>query len=124
MLFVLGSLDPLRAVPQTLRSPVFSHLYSCLVQLGQSGQFLPAVDIRIMALGEGRLQFLQLLLSECSPVAAPGRSRGMAAIGTCCAIGAVVVCGSPISALNVATIGTKVGCRGAAIGGTVARLVA
>ena len=39
-------------------------LYPGLVELGGPGQLLPAVDVRVVTLGEGGLQLLQLLLGE------------------------------------------------------------
>ncbi len=43
-------------------------LYPGLVELGGPGQLLPAVDVGVVALGEGGLQLLQLLLGEGGPV--------------------------------------------------------
>lgn len=49
------------------------HLYPGLVQLGDPGQLLPVVDVRVLVLSEGDLQLLQLFVGEGGAVAPPGR---------------------------------------------------
>jgi hypothetical protein len=51
-------------------------LYSGLVELGGPGQLLPAVDVRVVALREGGLQLLQLLLGEGGPVPSSAAIKG------------------------------------------------
>lgn len=50
-----------------------THLYAGLVQLGDAGQLLPVVDVRVLVLPKGQLQLLQLLVAEGGAVASPGR---------------------------------------------------
>lgn len=64
-----------------LGAPVLEpHLDAGLVELGGSGELLAAVDVRVVALGEGRLELAQLLLGEGRPVSASGRC-GAARLG-------------------------------------------
>ncbi len=51
-------------------------LYSGLVELGGPGQLLPAVDVGVVALREGGLQLLQLLLGEGGPVPSSATLKG------------------------------------------------
>jgi len=60
-----------------------SYLNPGLVQLGHARQFFTHVNIRVVALAEGRLQLLQLLLGERGSVPTPGwrgRHRGRAGL--------------------------------------------
>ena len=41
---------------------LYGYLYARLVELGLPGELLPAVDVGVVALTEGRLQLCQLLL--------------------------------------------------------------
>lgn len=53
-----------------LRRP--SHLYASLVELGDSGQLLSVVDVRILILSKSHLQLFQLLVAEGGAVSPPG----------------------------------------------------
>jgi len=48
-------------------------LYASLVEFGDASQLLAHVDVRVVALGERRLELLQLLLRERRPMTAPRR---------------------------------------------------
>ena len=61
--------------PRQRRTEVTSYLYPRLVQLRHSRQFLATVDVGIVALREGRLQLVKLLLREGRAVAPPGGRR-------------------------------------------------
>lgn len=49
-----------------------THLYAGLVQLGESCQFLPVVDVRVLVVSKGQFQLLQLLVAEGGAVASSG----------------------------------------------------
>ena len=49
------------------------YLYARLVEFGDAGELLADVDVRVVALGERRLELLQLLLRERRPVSAARR---------------------------------------------------
>jgi len=51
------------------------YLYSRLVEFGDSGELVAHVDVGVVALGEGRLELLQLLLCESGSVSASRRRR-------------------------------------------------
>ena len=53
-------------------------LYACLVELGDARQLVAHVDVRVVALGERRLELLQLFLRERGPVSAARRRRAAA----------------------------------------------
>ncbi len=49
-----------------------SHLYASLIELGDAGQLLSAVDVRILVLSKGHFQLFQLLVAKGGAVASPG----------------------------------------------------
>lgn len=49
-----------------------SNLYASLVELGDSGQLLSVVDVRILVLSKSHLQLFQLLVAEGGAMAPPG----------------------------------------------------
>ena len=55
-----------------------AHLNAGLVELGEAGQLLPAVDVGVVVLSERHLQLLQLLVAEAGAVAAPCRGQEVA----------------------------------------------
>ncbi len=57
-------------------SKMANDLYSGLVELGGPGELLPAVDVRVVALREGGLKLLQLLLGEGGPVSSSATLKG------------------------------------------------
>lgn len=52
-----------------------SHLYASLIELGDAGQLLSVVDVRVLVLSKGHFQLFQLLVAEGGAVASPGRGR-------------------------------------------------
>lgn len=65
-----------------------SHLYSSFCEVDSHGQIFPHEDVRIVSLGEGSLQLLQLVAGERgaeSPLLSLHRlSVGTLALGLCC----------------------------------------
>lgn len=51
---------------------LLAHLYASLIQLGDAGQLLSVVDVRVLVLSKGHLQLLQLLVAEGGAVTPPG----------------------------------------------------
>lgn len=49
-----------------------SHLYASLIELGDTGQLLSVVDVRILVLSEGHFQLFQLLVAEGGALSSPG----------------------------------------------------
>lgn len=54
---------------------LLSHLYAGLVELGDAGQLLSVVDVRVLVLSKGHFQLFQLLVAEGRAVTSPSTGR-------------------------------------------------